>query len=150
MMIDKCPIFPVISFYNDSIEIYNSDNDLAKCSLLAYINEFFKDVQCYDRFGNIWKMDNVTSDYKINWINRLLAKTVFNPIITIKYKWEKDGISQFNDFKKKIVKSIELDDDVLTQYNDAEDLIKLISATNNLEGLFQIVQTYIFSENYLK
>ncbi len=141
------PIFPVIIIDKFGyFDILYNDNDFSECNLLGLIKGFYKNMLCYDGFGNTWKASDVESKYKINQMTVFLANTIYNPKIKVNYKWKQDKKYIFDDLKKRIITLIKNDDDILTQYHEKAVLINLINRTNDFGELVKNIQKNILGE----
>jgi hypothetical protein len=68
----------------------------------------------------------------------LLANTVYNPRITVTILWREPKAYELQELKRAYSRAVDEDDDVLTQFVDAEQLQKKIGAARSFEELIDV------------
>ncbi|WP_306640165.1 hypothetical protein [Sanyastnella coralliicola] len=137
------PQFPIISVYNDGIEIFEDESHLASATVLAVLKGE-KDSKAYDGNGKKWNYKLVSSKVKDNFLTRVLANTVYNPIVKVHPKWSKSSDFDIHELKTIVQHCIDNDDDVLTQFVDAKTLKQHIANSPAFEDVYNVLKKYSF------
>ena len=140
------PNFPIIIFYNNSIDLLLSENKLYHARLLGILKGNLNSI-AYDSEGNKWDLKLFSEKVKNNFFIRFLAYTFYNPKISVIPKWNFLENYDLIEIKKQIITLIENDDDIYTQFVTAEELRKLIENANNFKQIFDILLKCIFKYN---
>jgi hypothetical protein len=107
-------------------------------TLLGAINGFFDKRIVYDADGRRWQAKGIECGYRRTWWTLLLANTVYNPRITVTILWREPKAYDLQELKRAYSRAVDEDDDVLTQFVDAEQLQKKIGAARSFEELIDV------------
>lgn len=105
---------------------------------MGAINGFFTKTTIYDGEGQKWQAKGIDSIYKRNWWTILLANTVCNPVINVSVLWGEPKTYVFEELKRAYIKAVEKDDDILTQFVEANELKTRISSAQSFRELTEI------------
>jgi len=72
---------------------------------------------------------------KLTLFQKFLAHTIYNPSANISVGWKESGTCELKEIRDEIKKGLEADDDIIQQWFDAGDVIKLIESTDSFDGL---------------
>jgi hypothetical protein len=106
-------------------------------TVLGAIDGGFDKNLVYDSSGRKWKSRGIESPYKRTWWRRLLAE-VYNPIITVTVLWGDAKAYALDELKLAYRKAVDQDDDILTQFVEAEELKSRISQTKTFDQLIEV------------
>ena len=142
------PTFPIISIYLErGLEILNTQDPLDQITLNGLVKFDSNDCLYYDQLGIEWKSEIVSSNQKITFLSKLLAKSLYNPLVAIKRSWIQNGNCTLQDLVKKINYCIDNDDDVLTQFVDADNLKSKVDMCEDFDSLVKTLTDLIFKPN---
>lgn len=92
----------------------------------------------YDANGHRWDLEHVKSAYQRRWWLVLLASTVFNPTIPVTFHWREPTEYSLEELRKAFSKAIEEDDDILTQFAEAQEINQRVSSTRSFTELAEV------------
>jgi hypothetical protein len=140
------PVFPVIIIDKaGSLSMCSTELELMTTRASVIFNRrIFNDRIVFDCQGFVWSFHMENKKIKAGFIRKLLAKTIYNPIISATVVWKRQGNYELETLKKILYEIIEKDDDVLTEYFGAETLKSAISQGNTFPELKSILNQYIF------
>ena len=107
-------------------------------TLLGVINGFFDKSIVYDADGRRWQTKGIECGYRRTWWTLLLANTVYNPRISVTMLWRDPKAYELHELKRAYLQAVDKDDDILTQFVDAEELQKRTSATQSFQDLVDV------------
>ena len=139
------PCFPIISIYSNSdVKILESEYPLKLMSLHEYLKQKVSRTVYYDKAGLRWTLSIHSEKYKSTFITKLLARTVYSPIILVKRTWTLDGPYSLIELIKKINHRIELDRDIITQYIGVDELKAKVTRCTTFENIIKVLNNDIF------
>jgi hypothetical protein len=107
-------------------------------TLLGTIRGFYDKSTVYDSQGHTWHAKGIESPYKRSLWTILLANTVYNPRMTVSVLWREPKPYGLEDLKLVYSKAIDKDDDILTQFVEADELNKRISDAKSFDDLVAV------------
>ena len=140
------PVFPLISIDNDGVfDIILSAVAFSNASTRILTNTtYFDKIELFDRNSCKWKHRQVSADLKNNWLTKLLANTVYDPILNTKVIWTFDVIYQMNELKEKLKDCVDKDDDIITQFEEADAIKASIGKATNFDEILIVLNKYVF------
>lgn len=141
------PVFPLVAISpQDSLELLCDNSNLQKASTLFLLQQ--KDNgYLYDAAGRKWSCSMSADNLKNNWYTRLLARTVYNPLHKVAVKWIDHGSYDLYDLKEEIHRCVDTDDDVITQFEEAEVIKSAIDRAISFDQLILALKKYVFDVN---
>jgi len=142
--ISEQPKLPLICIYkNKGIEIINKETIkyFERTSAYGLIQDN-SDGEMYSSEMEIWNLEQKTDKFKNTKWNRFLAKTFYNPSFDVTLFWKKNGTYELTELKAKVKNCIEKDDDILTQFVEADFLIHKIEHSNDFGELVDNLNKY--------
>lgn len=139
------PKTPLISIYNKGIEII--DSETIKCFNRANAYQLIKDNIDWEMYSSdmkTWKLEQKTDKFKNNTLNRFLAKTIYNPTFEVDVFWEQIEEYLLTELKTKINNCIDADDDILTQFVEADFFKYKIEKSSNFGEIIYSLKRYSF------
>ena len=143
------PTYPIILTDNSTgyLDLVDSGDRLTNSNVLGLIKGVHKNFKAYDKAGQLWEVDKVDSDYKVNGLTKLLAYTVYNPKIKVAIGWTKIADYPLSDLKKDINKQVERDDDIITQFEEGEIIKQKIENCDSFDDIIKTLDKYVFKVN---
>ena len=137
------PQFPIIAA-NESYFVQVIREAFPERSRVLGVLKQRVDGLFFDCTGVKWTL-RITSDRARNtWLSRLLAETIYNPTIPVKFEWTAIGRYQLEELKGAICERLEKDDDVLTQFVEAKVIAGALDKTTSFEQIIGVLDKYIF------
>lgn len=144
--ISEQPELPLICIYkNRGIEIINDETIkfFNKASAYSLIQEN-DDSEMYSSDMKILTLEQKADKFKNTKWNRFLAKTIYNPSFDVNLNWKQVGTYNLTDLKAKIKNCIDKDDDILTQFVDADFFKHKIEESSDFTHLVDNLNKYRF------
>lgn len=140
------PKFPIISIYNNAVDLIPDETYLSKAKVLGVLKGNSNSI-AFDSDGKKWKFELTSEKITDNFMTRFLANTFYNPTVDVIPKWKMISEFEIDEIKNELIKCIEKDDDILTQFVDAKKIKNLINEANSFETLYDILNRYVFEYN---
>lgn len=139
------PNFPIISFHKNQFQIIQSEEYLSHTTILA-LSSPAEHIDNYEIDSNLdkWKYGIDGSNHKLTAWKKFLAKTFYNPVVKVNIVWKKIGSSNIKALKENIYKCLEMDDDILTQFIDAQTIIKHLTSAQTFNDICDTINKFIF------
>jgi hypothetical protein len=93
-----------------------------------------------DARGFKWKTSSFQLSYKKPWWLFLPFTISFIPWIRVTYLWHEPEEYSLEQLKADYTRAVAMDDDILTQFVEAEELTKRIAEAQSFEGLIKVYQ----------
>jgi hypothetical protein len=114
--------------------------------LLKAFDRYADDYIIYDEHGFEWKTDGyVTPAPRRHWL-LLPFRILFSPWIPVTYVWREPTEYSLDDLKAAYIKAVDMDDDILTQFVDADELIGRIQHARSFASLVEIYR-WMFTDH---
>jgi len=107
---------------------------------LGAFSGFAEKLVVFDRDGKKWQARVVDLPFEKSWWRVLLAHTVYNPTIPITVRWHEPRSYTLDELKQAYIRAVDEDDDILTQFVEAEELKGKIAAANSFDSLADVYQ----------
>ena len=101
---------------------------------------WWKGVKLYHRNGYRYEVEKATPEEELPPLSKLMAATIHNPTFNVNYEYQSTGFYQLDELKQALRAAVEKDDDVLTQFHEAEELISRIDAAKDFSGLVDMLE----------
>jgi len=137
------PKFPIISFYNKAVEIIPDEMHLSKATVLGVLKGKNNSL-AYDSCGIKWKYELTSTKVKDNFVIRLLAKTIYNPIVKVQPIWSRMDKYELQELKMILLEYIDKDDDILTQFVSPEKLKQVINNSTLFNEIYNALKKFVF------
>jgi hypothetical protein len=143
------PAYPIILIDNSTgyLDFVDKDDRLTNSNALGLIKGVQKKFKAYDKIGQLWKVDKVDSTFNVNGLTKFLAYTVYNPKVKVTIGWSKITDYKLEDLKKEINKQVDRDDDIITQFEEADVIKRQIENCGSFDNIFKTLANYIFKVN---
>lgn len=142
--ISEMPELPLISIYkNAGIEIINKETIKYFDRTSAYsLIQDSSDAEMYSSEMEIWNLEQKTDKFKNTKWNRFLAKTIYNPSFDVTLFWKKIRPYELSELKAKIKNCIGKDNDILTQFVEANFLMHKVECSADFNKLVNNLNKY--------
>ena len=139
------PTYPLFHITPDSLycDLVPEASSLSKWTALAVQKFRPKASVFYDTNLTKWSIQKISTDKDFNWLDRLMMHTFYNPLVKVQIQWVSQGAYDMTQLKDKIVKCIQEDDDVLTQFVEADFFIKKVNVCTKFSDLTDIFEKYV-------
>ena len=101
---------------------------------------WWKGVKLYHRNGYRYAVDKATPEEELPPLSKLLAATIHNPNFAVNYEYQSTGFYKIDELKQALRDAVGKDDDVLTQFHEADELVALIDAAKNFDDLVNMLE----------
>ena len=105
----------------------------------GYHQPWWKGVKLYHRNGYRYQVEKATPEGELPPLSKLMAATIHNPTFNVAYEYQSTGFYQLDDLKQALRDAVNKDDDVLTQFHEAEELIAQIDAAKSFDDLVNML-----------
>src|SRR5262245_9000443 len=85
-------------------------------------------VKLYHRNCYRYEVEKATPEEELPPLSKAMAATIHNPTFNVQYEYTSTGFYQIDELKQALRAAVEKDDDVLTQFHEAEELTSRIDA----------------------
>ena len=137
------PNFPVILIYNNALDLISGNENLKRGSLLGILNGNSNSI-AFDNEGKVWELKLGSDKIKDNFITRFIANTIYNPKIDVIPKWNILREYELSELKSLLKKFVEKDEDIFTQFVEAEILKQYIFEAKTFEDVYRILLKKVF------
>ena len=111
----------------------------------GYHQPWWKGVRIFHRNGYAYEVETATPDTELPPLSKVLAATLYNPTFNVSYEYRSTGFYQLEELKNAIDKAIDADDDVLTQFHEADELHGMVAKANSFDDVVEVL-VYAASE----
>ena len=140
------PKFPIISFYNNAVDLIPDESYLGQAKVLGILKGNKNSVE-YDSDGKKWNLKLTSDKITDSFLTRLLAYTIYNPTVAVIPKWKLISEFELNEIKLELIKCVDDDDDILTQFIDSDQIKNHINTAESFEIIYNILLKYVFEYN---
>jgi len=140
------PLRPYIFLSRGAIYICQSEKALTRARVYAVTGNFFSDAAAFDGNGTLWNVSEVLTPYPLNFVRKILARTVFNPRVGIDVHWKSQRQFELDELKNILRQIIDADDDVITQFISAKELKSRIDTASTFGNLLKKLRPHVLVE----
>jgi hypothetical protein len=108
-------------------------------SAYAFHKPWWRGVKFFHREGTCYEVASARPTESLPPLSKLLAATVCNPSLTVHYEYRSLGNYDLVELKQALLNAIGQDDDILTQFHEADDLKRLIRAAASFDGVAEVL-----------
>jgi hypothetical protein len=94
----------------------------------------------FHRDGNRYEVASALPTQPLATFSKLLAATFHNPQLTARYEYRSLGPYELGALKQALLRAIDEDDDVLTQFHDAEELQRRTRAATTYDDVVAVLE----------
>jgi len=135
----QCPEGPcfVVDGRGD-IDFERSMSGTRRCTLYALGRGHFEAMTVYDAQGRVWRATGAEPVERLAGWKRLLAKTVYNPVVEVRVTWSEPAHAEIGLLARAYERAVKRDDDVLTQFVGAKELIGRVRAAKDFAAMVAV------------
>ena len=90
-------------------------------------------LRLYDAYGRVSRIRDARPPFEFGAVRRFLARTVYNPRFDVRLEYDQAEAYDLSELKDQILTAIALDDDVITQFHDANTISAWIRGAANFQ-----------------
>ena len=107
-------------------------------SAYGFHKPWWKGVSFFHRDGTRYEVLTATPT---RWMPpKFLALTIYNPSIVVQYDYRSVGQYEVDDLKQALADAIDRDDDILTQFHEADELKELLANAKTFDGVLKVLR----------
>ena len=107
-------------------------------SAYGFHKPWWKGVSFFHRDGTRYEVLTATPT---RWMPpKFLALTIYNPSIVVQYDYRSVGQYEVDDLKQALADAIDRDDDILTQFHEADELKELLANAMTFDGVLKVLR----------
>ncbi|MBK9284762.1 MAG: hypothetical protein IPM51_10655 [Sphingobacteriaceae bacterium] len=139
------PEFPLISVYKDrGLNVFKDDSLFRKVTTYTLISQNPDENNFYDRYGKRWTFRFINDKIKNDFKTRLLANTIYNPMVSVDLDWKLNGSYDLSELKNAIFLCVDKDDDIITQFEEADIIKNAIRNCETFDDIVFALNKYVF------
>ena len=130
------PTFPVFMINNRGGVLGAKEmNPLTHSSLAGICQIDNVAARYFDAHGKVWSATIARAPYPVNIWTKILAQ-IYNPRFQVELQWKQEGSFTLTELQERLCKCVDTNEDILTQFMEADKLKTLIRETKTFEHLF--------------
>jgi len=131
----------VICVSNDGwVEVGSSLLSERQTTAAAFYKSWWCGVRFFHRDGRCFEITSAVPGRALTSLSRILAKTIYNPKFSVRYEYRARGDYRLSELQHALVEAIDRDDDVLTQFHDAEELKRRLSQAQSFDDVVGVLR----------
>jgi len=132
----EIPEFPIIMTNSrGAVSGASGTDEISRHSLYGICHWSKYERRYFDAKGIIWSSFIVEAPYPVNIWTRIISQ-VYNPWFTVKFGWKSEGSYTLPELQERLCHCVDLDDDILTQFMEADKVKELIREAKSFAHLF--------------
>ena len=126
---------------NGWIELLQDDSRLKKWNYLGINNlaKTRKTIYVLDSNDKYWRITDIKPYSPLTKLRLLLANTIYNPTISVTFQERELTENSNRKFFRALEENIKRDDDLYTQFNNKETIIKLINVNQSYREITNVL-----------
>jgi hypothetical protein len=108
-------------------------------SAYGFHKPWWKGVKLYHRNGYRYEVESAIPESPLPPLSKALAATIYNPQFRAQYTYRSTGFYQIDELKQVLQAAVKGDDDVLTQFHDAEALCEMVAKATTFDDLVEML-----------
>jgi hypothetical protein len=109
-------------------------------SAYGFHKPWWKGVSFFHRDGMRYEVLTATPSRSLLPLSKLLAATIYNPKLTVQYEFRSVGPYEIDDLKQAVADAIDKDDDILTQFHEADELKELLAEAKTFDRVLKVLR----------
>jgi hypothetical protein len=105
----------------------------------AFHKGWWRGVRFFHRDGRCYEVASAVPVRPLSPVSKLLAHTVYNPRLTVRYEYRATGAYDLRELQQALTEAIDTDDDVLTQFHDADELKRRLALARSFDDVVAVV-----------
>ena len=108
-------------------------------SAYGYHKPWWHRVSFFHRDGSRYEVSAAVPARALPPFSRLLAATVYNPAVIVRYEYRRLGPYELSELKRALLAAIDKDDDVLTQFHEPETLKRRVESATSFDEVAEVL-----------
>jgi hypothetical protein len=133
LIVNGEPLYPLLVVDPKGWLGWETKTRTSRFSLFGALNT--RRWTAFDGSGARWRVSPDSFRYPFTWWTRLLANTIYNPRFEAELRWLPVGQYTFEELQEQLCSLVDKDDDILTQFHDANHIKDTIRATKTFKEL---------------
>jgi hypothetical protein len=109
-------------------------------SAYGFLKPWWKGVSFFHRDGTRYEVLTATPSRRLPPMAKLLAATIYNPRFTVQYEFRSVGPYEIDDLRQAVADAIDRDDDILTQFHEADELKERLAEVKTFDGVLKLLR----------
>jgi hypothetical protein len=112
------------------------------CTSFAFTSGHFDSLKVFDAPGKLWRVRSVDAPgaAKRGGLGGLLGRAFGNPMLTVAVRWAEPTPYRMDDLRQEYLDAVDLDDDTLTQFVEADELKRRILAATSFAEMMAVYE----------
>ena len=124
---------------NGYAEVRDELAEQRRNSALSFHTRWWNGVRFFHRDGNAYEVAQASPEIRLGPISNLLARTIYNPTVTVRYRYRSTGPYSVDELRAAVQRAIEEDDDVLTQFRERAELMGLLTQSQSFDDVASVL-----------
>ena len=108
-------------------------------SAYGFHKPWWHGVSFFHRDGSRYEVASALPTQALPPLSKLLAATIYNPRLTVRYEYRSLGRFELTDLKQALLKAIDKDDDILTQFHESEGLKRRVGDARSFDDVAEVL-----------
>jgi hypothetical protein len=137
----RCDLrFPVLVVASDGWLQVLSEEEASRWNCIGVSKYNRLQPLALDSDMRLWRITKIKPKKPITIFHRILAQTFYNPQFHVKFEVDEISEKQLQKLQEEINKAINADDDILTQWVEAEELKDSVDAAKSFKSLLTVLK----------
>ena len=123
----------------EPIALWRTAQKEPSCSLYAFVKGYWSRLKLFDASGMEWAVAEAVPTRPCSQLAKWLAPICYNPIITVTLRFEKPRHYTVDRLRQLVCQAIDHDEDIMTQFVEADALKAHVQATTSLADLIAVL-----------
>ena len=106
----------------------------------GFFREWWAGVTYFHRDGQRYTVAAVRPSRRLGVVDRILASTVYNPTLDFAVEYAAQGRYSIAQLCDAVAAAIEQDDDVLTQFHEADELLARLRRATTFDDVIDVIK----------
>jgi hypothetical protein len=107
---------------------------------LGYHKRWWNGVRFFHSDGFLYEIENAEPERSLGAVSKLLAMTVYNPWLQLRYTYRKVGEYALEELRDAVGAAIREDDDILTQFEGEDELLRRLSTAESFRAIAAVIR----------
>lgn len=105
----------------------------------AFHKSWWRGVRFFHRNGHRYEVASAVPSQPLGRLSKMLANTIYNPKLTVRYEYQSTGSYELPELRQALVDAIEKDDDILTQFHEADELKQRLNVAGTFDDIVDVL-----------
>jgi hypothetical protein len=109
-------------------------------SAYGFHRPWWRGVSFFHRDGGRYEVVLAQPARALPPLSKLLAATIYNPRFAVRYEYRRVGPYDLGVLRGALLRAIDKDDDILTQFHDADDLTRRLAHATSFDDVAEVLR----------